>query len=215
MRFEKTWVQQYKATRAIRRRFGVKSALDYLVGEKLVRFAQEAQSAARNSRKSSPGFWPRCGRHSISMNWPDMWLYRNRPSDRNCGPWSICGDHSQLLEIRKILACKQKPDGSASSRNPLNEAVGLQGDDHLMHRRWTHPKVPLHVDLGGRLAVDLAVIVNEREILTLFVREGFRRHEKKCTGFSVRLRVAEMLTCALPVRACAGRASDRFQNGSV
>lgn len=43
MRFEKIWVQQAKATRAIRRRFGVKSALDYLIGEKLLRFAQEAE----------------------------------------------------------------------------------------------------------------------------------------------------------------------------
>ncbi len=44
MRCEKIWVQQCKATRAIRRRFGVKSALDYLIGEKLVRLAQAAES---------------------------------------------------------------------------------------------------------------------------------------------------------------------------
>jgi hypothetical protein len=43
MRCERIWVQQCKATRAIRRRFGVKSALDYLIGEKLVRFAREAE----------------------------------------------------------------------------------------------------------------------------------------------------------------------------
>jgi hypothetical protein len=43
MRFEKIWVQQCKATHAIWRRFGVKSALDYLIGGKLVRFAQEAE----------------------------------------------------------------------------------------------------------------------------------------------------------------------------
>jgi len=43
MRFEKIWVRQCKATKAIRRRFGVKSALDYLIGEKLVRFAQQAE----------------------------------------------------------------------------------------------------------------------------------------------------------------------------
>jgi hypothetical protein len=43
MRWEKIWVEQCKATRTIRRRYGVKSALDYLVGDKLVRFAQEAE----------------------------------------------------------------------------------------------------------------------------------------------------------------------------
>lgn len=43
MRFEKIWVKQYRATRAIKTRFGAKSALDYLIGEKLVIFADEAE----------------------------------------------------------------------------------------------------------------------------------------------------------------------------
>lgn len=42
--FEKIWIEQCRATRAIKRRFGVKDALDYLVGEKLRTFA----GAARN-----------------------------------------------------------------------------------------------------------------------------------------------------------------------
>jgi hypothetical protein len=43
MRFEKIWVKQCKATKGIKRRFGAKSALDYLVGEKLMMFADEAE----------------------------------------------------------------------------------------------------------------------------------------------------------------------------
>jgi hypothetical protein len=43
MRFEKIWVKQCKATKGIRRHFGAKSALDYLIGEKLVTFAHEAK----------------------------------------------------------------------------------------------------------------------------------------------------------------------------
>lgn len=43
MRFEKIWVKQCKATKGIRRRFGAKDALDYLIGEKLLRFAEEAE----------------------------------------------------------------------------------------------------------------------------------------------------------------------------
>lgn len=43
MRFEKIWVEQYRATKGIKRRFGVESALDYLVGEKLMMFAGEAE----------------------------------------------------------------------------------------------------------------------------------------------------------------------------
>lgn len=43
MWFEKVWVEQYRATKAIKRRFGAKSALDYLIGEKLMNFADAAR----------------------------------------------------------------------------------------------------------------------------------------------------------------------------
>jgi len=43
MRFEKIWVKQCRATKEIRRQFGPKSALDYLIGEKLVTFAHDAE----------------------------------------------------------------------------------------------------------------------------------------------------------------------------
>ena len=47
MRFEKIWVEQCRATKAIKRRFGAKSALDYLVGEKLPMFAAAADDCPR------------------------------------------------------------------------------------------------------------------------------------------------------------------------
>lgn len=43
VQFHKIWVQQCRATRGIKRRFGVKSALDYLIGEKLMNFADAAE----------------------------------------------------------------------------------------------------------------------------------------------------------------------------
>ena len=43
MGFEKVWVKQCRATKAIRRRFGAESALDYLIGEKLVMFTGAAE----------------------------------------------------------------------------------------------------------------------------------------------------------------------------
>jgi hypothetical protein len=43
IRFHRIWVQQCRATRGIKRRFGVKSALDYLIGEKLMHFADAAE----------------------------------------------------------------------------------------------------------------------------------------------------------------------------
>jgi hypothetical protein len=43
VRSEKIWVEQYRAKQAIKRRFGAKSALDYLIGEKLLAFADAAR----------------------------------------------------------------------------------------------------------------------------------------------------------------------------
>ena len=43
IQFHKIWVQQCRATRRIKRRFGVESALNYLVGEKLMNFADAAE----------------------------------------------------------------------------------------------------------------------------------------------------------------------------
>jgi hypothetical protein len=51
MRFEKIWIEQCRATWAIKRRFGVKDALDYLVGEKLLVFASAARHDAAFARE--------------------------------------------------------------------------------------------------------------------------------------------------------------------
>jgi len=50
MRFEKIWIEQCRATRAIKRRFGAKSALDYLIGEKLLSYAEAANADAAFAR---------------------------------------------------------------------------------------------------------------------------------------------------------------------
>jgi len=51
IRFEKIWVEQCKATKGIRRRFGVKSALDYLIREKLLNFADAAAERPEFARE--------------------------------------------------------------------------------------------------------------------------------------------------------------------
>ena len=51
MRFHKIWVQQCRATRRIKRHFGVGSALDYLLGEKLVNFAAAAERRPEFARE--------------------------------------------------------------------------------------------------------------------------------------------------------------------
>ena len=51
MRFHKIWVQQCRATRKIKQQFGVGSALDYLLGEKLVNFAAAAERRPEFARE--------------------------------------------------------------------------------------------------------------------------------------------------------------------
>jgi hypothetical protein len=51
MRFEKVWVEQCRATKAITRRFGAKNALDYLIGEKLISFADTARAHPEFARE--------------------------------------------------------------------------------------------------------------------------------------------------------------------
>ncbi|MEP6916464.1 MAG: hypothetical protein ABJC89_12495 [Acidobacteriota bacterium] len=51
MRFEKIWIEQCRAARAIKRRFGAKDALDYLVAEKLRVFANAATHDADFARE--------------------------------------------------------------------------------------------------------------------------------------------------------------------
>jgi len=43
VRFEKIWAAQCRATKRIKRSFGAKSAIDYLIGEKLITFADAAE----------------------------------------------------------------------------------------------------------------------------------------------------------------------------
>jgi hypothetical protein len=47
----RSWIEQCRATRAIKRRFGVKDALDYLVGEKLSMFVGAARNDAAFARE--------------------------------------------------------------------------------------------------------------------------------------------------------------------
>jgi hypothetical protein len=51
IRFGKIWVQQCRATKGIKRRYGAKSALDYLIREKLLNFAQDAERRPEFARE--------------------------------------------------------------------------------------------------------------------------------------------------------------------
>ncbi len=69
MQFHKIWVKQCKATKGIRRRFGAKSALDYLIGEKLMTFADEADRRlefARELPRFLAGIWQVFSQYEIA-----------------------------------------------------------------------------------------------------------------------------------------------------
>jgi hypothetical protein len=81
MRFEKVWVDQCRATRAIKRRFGAKSALDYLIGEKLISFADAARAHpvfARELPKFLAAIWQTFNEYEIAG-----YVATRKPASRN------------------------------------------------------------------------------------------------------------------------------------
>lgn len=50
IRFEKIWIEQCRATKGIKTHFGWKSALDYLIREKLLNFAAAADQRPEFAR---------------------------------------------------------------------------------------------------------------------------------------------------------------------
>jgi hypothetical protein len=81
MRFEKVWVEQCRATKAIKRRFGPKSALDYVIGEKLISFADAARdhpAFARELPKFLAAIWHTFNEYEIAGD-----VATRKPASRN------------------------------------------------------------------------------------------------------------------------------------
>jgi hypothetical protein len=47
IQFERLWIEQCATARRVKRHFGLANALDYLIGEKLLNFAQAAEAISR------------------------------------------------------------------------------------------------------------------------------------------------------------------------
>jgi hypothetical protein len=54
IQFHKTWIEECEATQGIRDRFGMKSALDYLIGEKLFHFVAYGHSFRSGTFEANP-----------------------------------------------------------------------------------------------------------------------------------------------------------------
>src|SRR5664279_5005490 len=78
------------ATRTIRRRFGLKNALDYLVSEKLLSFAEAAERHSEFAL-SFPDFRLPCGKSSIPTTLPVIWLLCVPCPGRSSRNFSACG----------------------------------------------------------------------------------------------------------------------------
>jgi hypothetical protein len=51
IQFEQKWIAQCEAARRVKERFGLANALDYLIGEKLLNFAETAEQRAEFARE--------------------------------------------------------------------------------------------------------------------------------------------------------------------
>ena len=80
MKFHRIWIEQCRAAKMIRRRFGVKNALDYLLGEKLVEFAAAADSRpefAKDLPRFQAAVWNLFNAYEVSG-----YLHSLRPKQR-------------------------------------------------------------------------------------------------------------------------------------
>jgi len=85
---------------------------------------------------------------------------------------SILSAVLHLLQSRQVLWPHQEADGSRLPWFSFDEAVALQGFNHVVNGRRGNQEVALQIGLSRSLAVDLSVVVDEGEVLALFGGEG-------------------------------------------
>jgi len=99
----------------------------------------------------------------------------------------------KLKQIRYLLTRNQQTDGSSLPRCSLDKPVSFERQDHLVHGRRRDSKVLLHFGLRRWAPVDLAVVVDKRQVLTLLVGIGFLHREGKDCTSKMRNRVRRVL----------------------
>jgi len=141
MRFEKVWVEQCRATKTIKRHFGAKSALDYLIGEKLMNFADAARDDPAFAREL-PRFLAAVSRTFNEYEIAGYIASRSHPGTLRPGcsspergadpPTSCCGHHgrSPLIQTgnrpadRSAIIRFEFDDHPDRKPGELDEAVG-------------------------------------------------------------------------------------------
>ncbi len=69
----------------------------------------------------------------------------------------------------QLIGRQQYANTSCPSRSTANQALFLQVYQHSVDRRMRYAKVSLHVGFSRRVADNFGVVVDERQVLTLFL----------------------------------------------
>lgn len=115
------------------------------------------------------------------------------------------------LNTLHLSLASADPQASFSG-NTFKEAFCLQGEGHLVYGWWDHPERSLHVVFGERPALELTVVVDEGEILSLFVPEGLAGINKVYLFWTCSVQGRISLRAPFlfdPARSCFGLASER------
>ena len=80
--------------------------------------------------------------------------------------FGFCVNSFQVWQFVSLDPKRNRPSLSGSAGD---KPVLLERHDHLVDRGWGHLKVPLHVSFRRRLAIELGVVVDKRQVLALLL----------------------------------------------
>ena len=75
------------------------------------------------------------------------------------------------IERRHLVNRHQDLDGTSPTGCSFDEPVPFEGEDHVVNGWWCHVEVALKVGFGRSAAVQFGVRHDERQVLTLKLRE--------------------------------------------
>jgi hypothetical protein len=78
-----------------------------------------------------------------------------------------CPERVASFQVWQLRPRETKPDGARPARFTVDEAMRVKRLDHVVYDRRSHAKEPPEIGFGWWRAVNLRVLVNEREVLPL------------------------------------------------
>jgi tRNA-splicing ligase RtcB len=87
------------------------------------------------------------------------------------GLGSLYHFRSRSFQFRKNIRRNQNANAARLARGARDEPPSFKSEDHLMNGRRRDIEVTLHISLGRRTLMNLGVVMDEGEVLTLLARE--------------------------------------------